>query len=89
MKWSFSISSIGRLGIVATVFISRGANTGRNSVRRLIVNMDDCISTEKYPGALFFAMMFTFFSAMFAGFTGLSAIVGGFNAGVSFVGGKT
>jgi Kef-type K+ transport system membrane component KefB len=82
-----SASSIGRLIIVSIIFVAGGAYIGRHYVSRLIVKMDDSDIAGKYPEFVFiFAMMFAFFYAMCAEFIGLSAIVGGFIAGVSFVG---
>jgi Kef-type K+ transport system membrane component KefB len=84
---AISISSIGRLVIVAIIFVAGGVYIGRNYVSRLIVKMDESNIAAKYPEFVFiFAMMFAFFYAMCAELVGLSAIVGGFIAGVSFVG---
>ena len=55
-------------------------------VSRLIERIDESNIAGKYPEFVFiFAMMFAFFYAMCAEFIGLSAIVGAFIAGVSFV----
>jgi Kef-type K+ transport system membrane component KefB len=84
---AISISSIGRLILIAIIFVAGGVYIGRNYVSRLIVKMDDSNIAAKYPEFVFiFAMMFAFFYAMCAELVGLSAIVGGFIAGVSFVG---
>lgn len=84
---AISISSIGRLVIIAIIFVAGGVYIGRNYVSRLIVKMDESNIAAKYPEFVFiFAMMFAFFYAMCAELVGLSAIVGGFIAGVSFVG---
>jgi Kef-type K+ transport system membrane component KefB len=82
-----SISSIGRVVFIAIIFVVGGAYIGRHYVSRLIVKMDDSNIAVNYPEFVFiFAMMFAFFYAMCAEFIGLSAIVGGFIAGVSFTG---
>jgi Kef-type K+ transport system membrane component KefB len=82
-----SVSSIGQLVIISVIFVAGGAYIGRNYVTRLIVKMDDSDIAGKYPEFVFiFAMMFAFFYAMCAEVIGLSAIVGAFIAGVSFVG---
>lgn len=84
---AISISSIGRLILIAIIFVAGGVYIGRNYVSRLIVKMDESNIAAKYPEFVFiFAMMFAFFYAMCAELVGLSAIVGGFIAGVSFVG---
>jgi Kef-type K+ transport system membrane component KefB len=84
---AISISSIGRLILIAITFVAGGVYIGRNYVSRLIVKMDESNIAAKYPEFVFiFAMMFAFFYAMCAELVGLSAIVGGFIAGVSFVG---
>jgi Kef-type K+ transport system membrane component KefB len=84
---SVSISSIGQLIIIANVFVAGGAYIGRHYVSGLIIKMDESNIAAKYPEFVFiFAMMVAFFYALCAELVGLSAIVGGFIAGVSFVG---
>lgn len=84
---TISFSSVSRLVIIAIIFVAGGAWIGRTWVSRLIVKMDESEIAGKYPEFVFiFAMMFAFFYAMCAELIGLSAIVGGFIAGVSFVG---
>jgi len=84
---AISISSIGQIVIISIIFVAGGAYIGKNYVSRLIEKMDESVIAGKYPEFVFiFAMMFAFFYAMCAEFIGLSAIVGAFIAGVSFVG---
>jgi Kef-type K+ transport system membrane component KefB len=84
---AISISSIGQIVIISVIFVAGGAYIGKNYVSRLIEKMDESAIAGKYPEFVFiFAMMFAFFYAMCAEFIGLSAIVGAFIAGVSFVG---
>ncbi len=81
-----SIPSIGQIVIVSIVFVAGGAYIGMHYVSRLIEKIDESNIAGKYPEFVFiFAMMFAFFYAMCAEFVGLSAIVGAFIAGVSFV----
>jgi Kef-type K+ transport system membrane component KefB len=86
VEGALSISSIGQIVIISIVFVAGGAYVGVHYISRLIEKIDESYIAEKYPEFVFiFAMMFAFFYAMCAEFIGLSAIVGGFIAGVSFV----
>ena len=83
---AISIPSIGKIVIISVVFVAGGAYIGMRYVSRLIERIDESNLAGKYPEFVFiFAMMFAFFYAMCAEFVGLSAIVGAFIAGVSFV----
>ena len=83
---AISIPSIGKIVIISVVFVAGGAYIGMRYVSRLIEKIDESNLAGKYPEFVFiFAMMFAFFYAMCAEFVGLSAIVGAFIAGVSFV----
>jgi len=83
---AISIPSIGKIVIISVVFVAGGAYIGMRYVSRLLERIDESNLAGKYPEFVFiFAMMFAFFYAMCAEFIGLSAIVGAFIAGVSFV----
>lgn len=85
VEGALSISSIGQIVIISIVFVAGGAYIGMTYISRLIEKIDESTLAGKYPEFVFiFAMMVAFFYAMCAEFIGLSAIVGGFIAGVSF-----
>jgi len=73
----------------AVGFVVLGIVIGKLLLQKLLLWMDKTKIVAKYPESLFiFAIMIAFFYAMVADYAGLSAIVGGFLAGMAFDGVK-
>ena len=84
---SITPGSIALIMVKAVAFIVIGGAFGIFVVSRYIEQLDATGFCKKFPEFIFiFAMMMAFLYAMFAEAVGLSAIVGGFIAGVSFEG---
>jgi Kef-type K+ transport system membrane component KefB len=79
--------SVATVVITAAAFIGIGTLAGIYGVSRFLEKLDTTPLAQKYPEFVFiFAMMIAFLYALLAEFVGLSAIVGGFIAGVSVCG---
>jgi len=84
---TFSVGGIAIVALKAIAFIVIAGAFGLLVVSRFFERLDTTAFVEKYPEFIFiFAMMMAFLYAMLADAVGLSAIVGAFIAGVSFVG---
>ena len=82
---SFSFDTVAFLLIKQIGFIAIASLAGHYIVSRLLGSFDKSQFARKYPEFIFiFAIMMAFLYASFAEFIGMSGIIGGFIAGVSF-----
>jgi Kef-type K+ transport system membrane component KefB len=84
---SISWISLLLIFIKAALFLCIGAYVGQRYISRIIVRIDKSETSKKFPEFIFiFAMMVAFLYSVIAEYIQLSAIVGGFLAGVSLEG---
>jgi len=84
---TISALSIGVVLLKAFLFLGLGGYIGLKYISAFLEKLDNQPIGQKYPEFIFiFAMMIAFLYAMCAELVGLSAIVGGFIAGVSMCG---